>query len=142
MADLSERLDAMFPKLTRAQIDRLRPVGRPRQFAPGELIYERGSAKRAFYVLLEGRVEIASPAREGEERITILAAGEFTGEVDMMSGRQSLVGGEIVLGRGCGRGPAGSVSQQFVQQLGVLGAEWIGERDGRGHLDHFATAGR
>ena len=92
MADLSERLDAMFPKLTRAQIDRLRPVGRPRQFAPGELIYERGSAKRAFYVLLEGRVEIASPAREGEERITILAAGEFTGEVDMMSGRQSLVG--------------------------------------------------
>ena len=92
MADPSERLDAMFPKLTRAQIDRLRPVGRPRQFAPGELIYERGSAKRAFYVLLEGRVEIASPAREGEERITILAAGEFTGEVDMMSGRQSLVG--------------------------------------------------
>jgi thioredoxin reductase (NADPH) len=92
MADLSERLDAMFPKLTRAQIDRLRPVGRPRQFAPGELIYERGSAKRAFYVLLEGRVEIASPAREGEERITIHAAGEFTGEVDMMSGRQSLVG--------------------------------------------------
>jgi thioredoxin reductase (NADPH) len=82
----------MFPKLTRAQIDRLRPVGRPRQFASGELIYERGSAKRAFYVLLEGRVEIASPAREGEERITILAAGEFTGEVDMMSGRQSLVG--------------------------------------------------
>jgi len=92
MADASERLDAMFPKLTRAQIDRLRPVGRPRQFAPGELIYERGSAKRAFYVLLEGRVEIATPAREGEERITIHAAGEFTGEVDMMTGRQSLVG--------------------------------------------------
>ena len=92
MADFPERLDAMFPKLTRAQIDRLRPVGRPRQFTPGELIYERGSAKRAFYVLLEGRVEIASPAPEGEERITIHAAGEFTGEVDMMSGRQSLVG--------------------------------------------------
>ena len=92
MADSPERLEAMFPKLTRAQIDRLRPVGRPRQFAPGELIYERGSAKRAFYVLLEGRVEIASPAPEGEERITIHAAGEFTGEVDMMSGRQSLVG--------------------------------------------------
>jgi thioredoxin reductase (NADPH) len=92
MADSPERLDAMFPRLTRAQIDRLRPMGRPRQFAPGELIYERGSAKRAFYVLLEGRVEIASPAPEGEERITIHAAGEFTGEVDMMSGRQSLVG--------------------------------------------------
>lgn len=87
----SERLGAMFPRLTRVQIDRLRAVGRPRQFAPGELLYERGSAKRTFYVLLEGRVEISSPAREGEERITIHAAGEFTGEVDMISGRQSLV---------------------------------------------------
>src|SRR5712692_1452268 len=91
MAVSSERLGAMSPRLTRVQIDRLRAVGRPRQFAPGELLYERGSTKRTFYVLLEGRVEISSPAREGEERITIHAAGEFTGEVDMISGRQSLV---------------------------------------------------
>lgn len=46
----SERLGAMFPRLTRVQIDRLRAVGRPRQFAPGELLYERGSTKRTFYV--------------------------------------------------------------------------------------------
>src|SRR5439155_51097 len=44
-----------------------------------------------FYVLLEGRVEIASPSRVGEERLVIHEAGEFTGEVDMISGRQSLV---------------------------------------------------
>src|SRR5258705_5550668 len=92
MVDSPGRLDAMFPKLPRAQIARLRPVGRPRQFAPGEVIYERGSAKRAFYVLLEGRVEMASPSRVGQERVTIHETGEFTGEVDMISGRQSLVG--------------------------------------------------
>jgi thioredoxin reductase (NADPH) len=91
MADLSEHLAAMFPKLTRAQMDRLLPLGRRRRFAPGEMVYERGSAKRAFYVLLEGRVEIASPSRVGVERVAIHEAGEFTGEVDMMSGRQSLV---------------------------------------------------
>lgn len=91
MADPSERLDAMFPKLHATQIARLLPLGRRRRFAAGELIYERGSAKRAFYVLLEGRVEIASPSREGEEQVTIHEAGEFTGEVDMISGRQSLV---------------------------------------------------
>lgn len=50
MAVPSERLGAMFPRLTRVQIDRLRAVGRPRQFAPGELLYERGSIKRTFYV--------------------------------------------------------------------------------------------
>ncbi len=91
MADLSEHLAAMFPKLTRAQMDRLLPLGRRHRFAPGEMVYERGSAKRAFYVLLEGRVEIASPSRVGVERVAIHEAGEFTGEVDMMSGRQSLV---------------------------------------------------
>ena len=82
----------MFPRLTAAQIARLLPVGRRRRFAAGEVIYERGSAKRAFYVLLDGRVEIASPSRVGEERLTIHEPGEFTGEVDMISGRQSLVG--------------------------------------------------
>ena len=81
----------MFPRLTPTQIARLLPVGRRRRFEPGEVIYERGSAKRAFYVLLEGRVEIASPSRVEEERVTIHETGEFTGEVDMISGRQSLV---------------------------------------------------
>jgi thioredoxin reductase (NADPH) len=92
MADSSERLDAMFPKLTATQIARLLPVGRRRRFAAGEVIYERGSAKRAFYVLLEGRVEIAGSSRVGEEQVTIHETGEFTGEVDMISGRHSLVG--------------------------------------------------
>ena len=92
MADSSERLAEMFPKLTATQIARLLPVGRRRRFAAGEVIYERGSAKRAFYVLLEGRVEIAGPSRVGEERLTVHETGEFTGEVDMISGRQSLVG--------------------------------------------------
>ena len=92
MADSSERPDAMFPKLTATQIARLLPVGRRRRFAAGEVIYERGSSKRAFYVLLDGRVEIASPSRAGQERLTIHEAGGFTGEVDVISGRQSLVG--------------------------------------------------
>jgi len=96
MADPSERLDAMFPRLTATQIARLLPVGRRRRIGAGEALYERGSAKRAFYVLLEGRVEIASPSRVGEERLVIHEAGEFTGEVDMISGRQSLVSARAV----------------------------------------------
>src|SRR6476659_1804231 len=93
MTDSSERLDAMFPRLTAAQMARLLPIGRRRRFAAGEVIYERGAARRAFYVLLDGRVEIASPSPVGEERLTTLhEPGEFTGEVDMISGRPSLVG--------------------------------------------------
>ena len=86
-----EHTEAMFPKLTAAQLARLLPIGRRRRFAAGEVVYERGSAKRAFYVLLAGLVEIATPSREGDVRLTIHGVGEFTGEVDMISGRQSLV---------------------------------------------------
>ena len=75
MADSSERRADMFPRLTATQIARLLPVGRRRRFAAGEVIYERGSAKRAFYVLLEGRVEIAGSSRAGEERLTIHEPG-------------------------------------------------------------------
>ena len=95
MADVtaggSERMDAMFPKLSATQIARLRPIARLRRFTAGEVIYERGSSKRAFYVLLDGRGEITSPARSGDERITVHGTGEFLGEVDMISGRHSLV---------------------------------------------------
>ena len=82
----------MFPKLTAAQIARLLPLGRRRRVAAGEVVYERGSAKRAFYVLLErARRDRRARRGSGEERLAIHEAGEFTGEVDMISGRQSLV---------------------------------------------------
>jgi hypothetical protein len=48
MADSPERPEAMFPKLTRVQIDRLRPVGRPRQFAPGEYSAARTSSRTSW----------------------------------------------------------------------------------------------
>jgi len=91
MADRSEPMDPMFPRLTAAQIARLLPLGRRRRVAAGEVVYERGSAKRGFYILLSGRVEISAPSRSGEESLATHEAGQFTGEVDMISGRHSLV---------------------------------------------------
>jgi hypothetical protein len=32
------------------------------------------------------------------------------------------------------------VSQQIVEQRRILGAEWVGERDGRGRLDHVPAS--
>jgi thioredoxin reductase (NADPH) len=43
--------------------------------------------------LIEGTVEIVDPTREGEIIVTVHEAGEFTGEVDVLSGRRSLVRG-------------------------------------------------
>lgn len=83
--------DLLFPKLSAAQIARLDALGRRRKVAEGDALYEVGDANRSFYVLLEGRLEVVSPSREGETRITAAEAGEFTGELDLLSGRRSLV---------------------------------------------------
>jgi len=81
----------MFPKLGPEQIARLEHFGKRRRFAAGDVIFERGEPKRGFYVLITGQIEVLSPAQEGETVVTLQRPGEFTGELDMLSGRRSLV---------------------------------------------------
>src|SRR4051812_44594998 len=83
--------DQMFPRLTADQIARLQPLGVRRRVVAGEVIFDQGAMRRSFYVVLEGGLEIVSPAPGGEVQITVEEPGQFTGEVDMLSGRPSLV---------------------------------------------------
>jgi thioredoxin reductase (NADPH) len=86
----------MFPKLSKAQIDRLARVGACRKFAPGEIIFEQGAMRQGVFVVIEGRLEIVSPSGEVEIPITVHHPGEFTGEVSMLAGRRSLVRGRAL----------------------------------------------
>ena len=83
--------DTMFPKLSAAQIARLVPLGARRSFAPAEMISDQGSAVRSLFVVLKGRLEVVSPTKDGETHITAHEPGQFTGEVNMLAGRPSLV---------------------------------------------------
>jgi len=83
--------DAMFPKLTAAQIARLAAAGTRRTVTEGEVIFEQGETRRSLFVLLEGRLEAISPSRDGDVRITIYEPGQFTGEINILAGRPSLV---------------------------------------------------
>jgi thioredoxin reductase (NADPH) len=86
----------MFPKLSPEQIARITPFGRPRNAEAGEIIFDQGEANRSFFVVLRGRLEIVTPTCEGELPVTIQEPGEFTGEVDLLSGRRSLVRGRAL----------------------------------------------
>src|SRR5215475_1808371 len=83
--------ESMFPRLTGEQIARLRAFGGCRSFAAGDLIFDQGEVKRGFYVLIRGQIEILSPLDKGEQLVTLHEEGEFTGELDMLTGRRSLV---------------------------------------------------
>jgi len=91
MPELPPRNEAMFPKLGRELIARLCAFGRRWRAAPGQVIFEQGEVRRGFFVLIEGHVEILSPAQHGEVLVALHEPGEFTGELDMLTGRRSLV---------------------------------------------------
>jgi thioredoxin reductase (NADPH) len=87
----SSRIEKIFPKLTPAQIGRIAAHGRTRSVQPGDVLIEQGDTSVPFFVVITGEVEIVRPFGTNETLITIHGDGEFTGEVNMLSGRRSLV---------------------------------------------------
>jgi thioredoxin reductase (NADPH) len=86
----SSRIEKIFPKLTSAQIDRIAAYGRTRSIQSGEVLIEQGDTSVPFFVVITGEVEIVRPFGAYETLLTVQGYGEFTGEVDMLSGRRSL----------------------------------------------------
>ena len=85
----SSRIEKIFPKLTPEQIDRAAAYGRTRSVQPGEVLIEQGDTSVPFFVVITGEVEIVRPFGDRETLITVHGYGEFTGEVNMLSGRRS-----------------------------------------------------
>jgi len=84
-----------FPVLTAEQISRIRPLSRVRNVKVGDILFEPGDSDLPFFVLLSGSMEIVQPGIHGESLIVKHEAGEFTGEITMISGRRSLVRGRV-----------------------------------------------
>lgn len=81
----------MFPTLDDAQIASLALLGQKRQASAGEILFDQGDATHGIFVVLDGSIEVVSVSSGGEAALKILGRGEFTGEVNQLSGRRSLV---------------------------------------------------
>ena len=90
MALTNSRTEQIFPKLTEAQIARIVVRGKKRMFKSGEVLVEQGDSPIPFLVLLSGELETVRPSGTRETLITIVRPGEFTGEVNILSGRLSM----------------------------------------------------
>ena len=88
MTETSERT---YPRLTQPQVARVAAHGRVRATAAGELLIRQGDRAPAFFVVLSGRVEIARPGQGEETLIVSYEAGQFNGEMNLLTGRRSLV---------------------------------------------------
>jgi thioredoxin reductase (NADPH) len=87
----TDRTAQMFPVLTAGQIQRVAAVGRRRDVGTGEILFEPGEQNTRFFVVLSGAVEIVRPAGGKEELVVVHGPGQFTGEINMLSARRSLV---------------------------------------------------
>jgi thioredoxin reductase (NADPH) len=88
---LSARISQLFPTLTPAQIARVAAHGRQRPIQRGEVLFEAGAQVIPFFVVVEGRIEIVLPSGVSETLVAVHGPGQFTGEVQMLSGRRALV---------------------------------------------------
>ena len=75
----------LFADLTTVELVGLAKLMRPRAYARDEVIYLRGDAGTAFYVIASGRVKIALTSPDGKEIILRrLGPGGFHGELALL----------------------------------------------------------
>jgi thioredoxin reductase (NADPH) len=83
----------MFPRLDESQLARLETFGKRRTAQPGEIVFEQGAEAGSMFVVLSGELEVVTPTASGELTIVVHEHGEFTGEINMLVGRNNLVRG-------------------------------------------------
>jgi len=82
----------MFPRLTPAEVTRVRPLGTVARYAPGEALRSVGQTGHGLAVVLEGEVEVTQRGPGGERRlIETYGPGGFMGELAQLTGRPYLV---------------------------------------------------
>lgn len=108
---MSAEHELAFPTLTPAQIEGLRKFGSERSVTAGQILFQEGDRGFCFYVVLDGSIEIVdyssgSPHDSARGRpldtalgrphvIVVHGPGQFTGDVDLLSGRVALVTGRV-----------------------------------------------
>jgi thioredoxin reductase (NADPH) len=78
------------PTLNREHIDRIRSVAQLRSVRNGEVLYEPACPDVPLFVVLDGTVSI-SRTGEDEKILAVREAGQFTGEMSVISGSRSLL---------------------------------------------------
>src|SRR6185436_2816476 len=93
---LSSGVERMFPTLTPAQIKRIAVHGKMRSIQAGEVLIEAGAHVVPFFVITAGRVEVIRPSGSTETLVAVHGPGQFTGEVNMLSGRPALLQSRVI----------------------------------------------
>ncbi|MEP6507240.1 MAG: FAD-dependent oxidoreductase, partial [Gemmatimonadales bacterium] len=85
-----------FPRLTESEIKALKKFGTERPVSEGEVLFREGDRDFCFFVILDGEVEIFERSHGEPRQIVVHGPSQFTGDVDMLSGRAALVNAKVI----------------------------------------------
>ena len=93
---MSSETEIAFPQLSEKDLAALAARGKIRDVHAGEVLWEEGDRNRFFYAVLEGAIEITGHQRGVPQTVVVHHPGQFTGDIDVLSGRTVLVTGRVV----------------------------------------------
>ena len=85
--------DVAFPTLSAKDLAALSARGHLREVQTGEILFAEGDRNRSFFVVLEGSIEVVGHSKGVPHVVAVHHPGQFSGDVDMLSGRAILVTG-------------------------------------------------
>ena len=122
MTVATTRSPQIFPVLDAVQIETAKRFasGPPRDFVPGEIVFNIGDRNVPAWLVLNGTIEVTRRDPEGRDvAITTHGAGQISGEISQLAGQEIIA---------CGRaGPAGCEAVPF--DAAHLRALMIGSAD-------------
>ena len=89
-SDRAQIDEVAFPRLTSAELALVKPLATPCDYADGETIFRAGQAEIDLYIIESGQMEIRNPTGGGD-LIATHGPGQFSGDIDLLTGRPVMV---------------------------------------------------
>jgi thioredoxin reductase (NADPH) len=126
----SESISVLSPSMR----ERLMGYGEVQIFKDATTLFQRGSRRRVMFVVIEGSIELSKEKPQlPSSAVTRLTRGQFSGELDLLSGREALLCGRAAKGSTLLRINAPSLLRLMRAELDiadVIVRAWIERRAG------------
>src|SRR5947209_4950053 len=87
---MAQTEETAFPRLSSAELARVKALAKPCDYADGDIVFRAGQPEIDLYVVESGRMEIRNPSA-GDRLIAVHEAGQFSGDIDILTGRPVIV---------------------------------------------------
>src|SRR5262249_31675915 len=87
---MAQTEETAFPRLTSAELALVKPLAKPSAYADGDIIFRVGQPDIDLYIVESGQMEIRNPT-DGDRLIAVHEPGNFSGDIDVLTGRPVIV---------------------------------------------------